>query len=51
MAGSQSIVSIELSYLNNCRDTGIYAISPKMLKISGTVFDNEPGSSLCKHGI
>jgi hypothetical protein len=51
MAGSHSIVSIELSYLNNCRDTGIYSVNPKMLKITGTVFDNEPGSSLCNHGI
>ena len=51
MAGSQSIVSIELSNLNNCRDTGIYAINPKMVKITGTVFENEPGSSLCKYGI
>lgn len=51
MVGSQSIVSIELSYFTNCRVTGIYSVNPKMLKITGTVFDNEPDSSQCKHGI
>lgn len=44
-------MSIELSYLTNCKETGIYSLNPKMIKVSGTIFDNEPGYSTCKCGI
>lgn len=39
-AGSSSILSIELSSLSQCRNTGVISINPKILKVSGTTLEN-----------
>ena len=44
--GPNSILSVELSYITDCRYSGFICTNPKLLKISGTVIDNIYG-----HGI
>ena len=44
--GTNSILSIELSYVTDCRQTAIYTINPKILKVSGTVFENIEGNGI-----
>ena len=39
-AGSNSILSIELSSVTLCRNSGVVAINPKILKVSGTVLED-----------
>lgn len=50
MVGSGSILSIELSSISNMRSVGVLAVNPKILKVSGTMFDNGIEST-CKYGI
>lgn len=40
LTGQNSILSIELSYITDCRQTGIVCNNPKFLKVSGTVIEN-----------
>lgn len=46
LAGNNSILSIELSSITDCRQSGIICANPKLLKVSGTVLENIEG-----HGI
>lgn len=41
MTGSNSILSIELSSISDSRQVGILCVNPKILKITGTMFDNQ----------
>jgi len=41
LAGSSSIVRIELSSIQDSRKTAILCLNPKILKISGTIIDNQ----------
>jgi hypothetical protein len=45
-AGLNSILSVELSYINDCRQAGIVCINPRLLKVSGTVIENIDGNGI-----
>jgi hypothetical protein len=50
MAGTNSILSIELSSVSENRSVGVLIINPKILKVSGTMFDHQL-EGFCKIGI
>jgi hypothetical protein len=45
IAGSSSIISIELSSIQDAKKAALLTINPKILKISGTTIDNQKSSS------
>lgn len=49
MAGPNSILSIELSYITDCRSSAFICNNPKLFKLSGTVIENVEcrGVDLC----
>ena len=46
LAGSNSILSVELSYITDCRLSALMCCNPKLLKLSGTIIENVEG-----HGV
>lgn len=46
LTGPNSMLSVELSYITDCRLSGIMCSNPKLLKLSGTVIENVDG-----HGV
>ena len=46
IAGNNSILSIELSSITNCRQAGIICDNPKLLKVSGTIIENIEGNGI-----
>ncbi|CDW73677.1 UNKNOWN [Stylonychia lemnae] len=46
LAGSNSILSVELSHITNVRQGAIAVVNPKILKVSGTVIDTIMGNGI-----